>query len=129
MENLLYPDECFAIRGALYEVHRHLGPGFTEDVYQLALEMELKERNIPFESQKEIVVSYKGIALDKTFKADIICYDKIILELKAVKDNLPVHEAQLINYLHVANLKIGFLVNFHAHPKLYIKPCFKQKNQ
>ena len=116
----LYPAECYSIRGALFEVHRNLGLGFTEDVYQKSLEIELGAMNIPFHSQKAIQVVYKGISLDKTFFADIICYDKIILELKSVKSLLPEHEAQLINYLRISNLKLGLLVNFNSHPKLEI---------
>ena len=121
---LLYESESYMIRGALFEVYKNLGSGFTEDVYQSALEIELHERNIPYESQKIFFISYKGITLDKSFKADIVCYDKIILELKAVKTILPEHEAQLINYLRVANCKLGYIVNFHQHPKLEPKPFF-----
>ncbi|MCL1910333.1 MAG: GxxExxY protein, partial [Kiritimatiellaeota bacterium] len=127
MENdYIYSTECFAIRGALFEVHRNLGTGFTEDIYQSALEMELSERHIPFQAQKEFTVFYKGKPLNKTFRTDIVCYDKIILELKAVQKIAPEHEAQIINYLHVANYKLGFLVNFHEHPiiepRQYLNP-------
>ena len=115
-KDYIYPKECFAIRGAVFEVHRNIGTGFTEEVYQSALEMEFTLLNIPFHAQKEFAVSYKGIPLNKTFKPDFVCYDKIILELKAVKSLAPEHDAQLINYLHVANMKLGFLINFHEHP-------------
>jgi len=119
--SMLYENEVYAIRGALFEVHRNLGIGFTEEVYQLALEMELKLRGVPFESQKDFTLSYKGVALPKTFRTDVVCYGKIILELKAVKALLPEHVAQLINYLRVSNLKMGMLVNFHSDVKLDIR--------
>ena len=114
----IYPDECYAIRGALFEVHKNLGIGFTEDIYQSALEIELNTRGIPYRSQQEFTISYKGIPLDKTFRVDIVCYEKIIIELKAVKSILTEHQAQLINYLRVANFKLGFLVNFNEHPTI-----------
>jgi len=118
-KEFVFADECYAIRGALFEVYKNLGVGFTEDVYQLALEMELGARNIPFAAQKEFFVSYKGNLLDKTFKTDFVCYDKIIIEIKSVQKILPEHEAQLINYLRVANFRLGFLVNFRNYPMLY----------
>ena len=120
--SMLYEKEGYAIRGALFEVHRNLGIGFTEDVYQKAFEMELASCGIPFESQKEFTLAYKGVTMSKTFKADIVCYGKIIVELKAVKTLLPEHRAQLINYLRVSNLKMGLLVNFHSLEKLEIEP-------
>jgi len=119
--SILYEKEGYAIRGALFEVHKNLGIGFIEEVYQMALEMELALCGVPFEPQKEFTLSYKGVALPKTFRADVVCYGKIILELKAVKALLPEHEAQLINYLRVSNLKMGLLVNFHSTEKLDIK--------
>ena len=128
---MLYEKEGYAIRGALFEVHKNLGIGFTEDVYQMALEMELAACGVPFEAQKEFTLSYKGIALPKTFKTDIVCYGKIILELKAVKTLLPENRAQLINYLRVSNLKMGLLINFHSIEKLdirsYINPHVPNK--
>jgi len=120
----IYPDECYAIRGALFEVHRNLGAGFTEDIYQSALELELAASGIPFEAQKEFTMSYKGTPLNKIFKADIVCYGKIILELKSVKTILPEHQAQLINYLRVSNLKLGFVVNFNEHPLIKPQPYY-----
>ena len=119
--SMFYEKEGYAIRGALFEVHKNLGIGFIEDVYQMALEMELASCGVPFEVQKEFVLSYKGVDLPKTFRADIVCYGKIILELKAVKTLLPEHEAQLINYLRVSGLKMGMLVNFHSAEKLDIR--------
>lgn len=118
---MLYPEECYAIRGAIYDVYSGLGAGFVEDVYQEALELELESRGIPFVAQKPLPVFYKGNALQKTFRADIVCYDKIILELKAVKTILPEHVAQLINYLKATKFRLGFLINFNHYPNADIK--------
>lgn len=78
-------------------------------------------RAIPFTSQKEIGLSYKGAKLQQTYKPDLICYDKIIVELKAVKEIAGEHKAQLFNYLNATDLKLGFLVNFGSHPKADIE--------
>ena len=118
---MLYPEECYAVRGALLDVYSHLGVGFVESVYQAAVEMELADRGIPFESQKSLPVLYKGRPLNQTFRADIVCYGKIILELKAVHAVLPEHEAQIFNYLRITGLRLGLLVNFTSYPKLFIK--------
>jgi GxxExxY protein len=121
MADLTYADESYQIQGAIFEVYRTLGSGFLESVYQEALELELKARGIPFESQKELRISYKGQIMKQTYRADIVCYDKIILELKAVKALLPEHAAQLHNYLRATESKLGFLINFNAVPKIDIK--------
>ena len=113
-------DETYAIRGALYEVYKNLGSGFLEAVYQEALEMELVLRGIPFKAQAEIEIKYKGKLLKQTYRADVLCYDKIILELKAVKTLLPEHEAQLQNYLRATGMKVGLLVNFCHYPGVAI---------
>ena len=110
--DLIYKEETYAIRGAIYEVYKNLGAGFLEAVYQEALEMELSARGIPFRSQAEIEIQYKGKTLNQFYRADIICYDKIILELKAVKALLPEHEAQLQNYLRATGFHLGLLINF-----------------
>lgn len=121
MDSFLYKDETYAIHGAIFEVYRMLGCGFLEAVYQKALEVELAQRNIPFLSQAEIEVEYKGVKLDQSYRADLVCYDKIILELKAVQALLPEHEAQLQNYLRATKMRIGMLVNFGHYPKVEIK--------
>ena len=121
MNEFLYKDEAYVIQGAIFEVYRTLGCGFLEAVYQQALEVELTQRNIPFVSQAEIEVEYKGVKLDQTYRADLICYDKIILELKAVQNLLPEHEAQLQNYLRATKMRVGLLVNFGHYPKVEIK--------
>ena len=118
---LMYEEETYAIRGAIYEVYTTLGTGFLEGVYQEALELELAARGIPYKSQSEISIMYKGTRLQQKYRADIVCFDKIILELKAVKQLLPEHSAQLQNYLRATGMKLGLLVNFCHHPGVEIK--------
>ena len=113
---MLFPMECHAIRGAIFEVYSTLGPGFAEEVYQEALEVELAGRKIPFEVHPRVRIRYKDRVLDKVYVPDLTCYGKIIVELKAVKTLLPEHEAQLINYLHATGMLLGLLVNFGAYP-------------
>ena len=100
---------------------RHWGSGFLEGVYQEALELELASRGIPYKSQPDIAISYKGTRLHQTYRADIICFGCIILELKAVKQLLPEHSAQLYNYLRATDMKLGLLVNFSHYPGVEIK--------
>ena len=119
--NLIFEEETYAIRGAIYEVYKTLGDGFLEGVYQEAMEMELAERGIPFKSQEDIKITYKGKQLRQAYRADIICFDKIILELKAVKQLLPEHQAQLQNYLRATGMKLGLLVNFCNHDGVEIR--------
>jgi len=117
---IIYREECYKIYGAIYEVHNCLGSGFLESVYQEALEIELNKLNIPFESQKMIQIDYKGKILTQYFKSDLICYDKILLELKAVSKITNEHKAQLLNYLTATKIKLGLLVNFGTFPKAEI---------
>jgi GxxExxY protein len=109
---LILKDEVCAVVGAAMEVHRVLGPGFLEPVYQEALQYELADRAIPFEAEKLLPVIYKGRVLDKYYKADLICYGQIILELKALSRLSSVEEAQLLNYLKATGLRVGLLINF-----------------
>ena len=118
---LLLEEESYLIRGAIFEVYKTLGAGFLESVYQEALEVELGAMNVPYKSQPEITISYKGRSLNKTYRADIVCYDSIILELKAVKQLLPEHMAQLQNYLRATKVRLGFLVNFGNSTGVEIK--------
>ena len=112
--SLLYANESYKITGALYEVHRELGPGLLEKVYQEALEKEFKLQGIPYEREKPFSIIYKGEELEQKYIADFVCYDKIVIELKAVDELLPVHTAQVINYLAITGYKLGMLVNFNA---------------
>ncbi len=110
--NLLFKEESYQIIGAAMEVHRELGCGFVEPIYQEALEKEFILRKIPYEREKELTVNYKGNLLTKTFRADFICYNKIILELKAVKEFSDEHYAQIYNYLRACRMDLGLLINF-----------------
>jgi GxxExxY protein len=118
---LLYEDESYKINGSLFEVYRQLGNGFLESVYQEAVEYQLKKDDIPFKSQKEISIYYDGKPLKQFYKADIICYDNIIVELKAIKILLNEHKAQLMHYLKATNMKLGLLANFGSYPKIDIQ--------
>ena len=109
---MLYKAETFEIIGAAMDVHRTLGSGFLESVYQEALEIELKNRKINYKAQLPIEIYYKRQLLSKCFIADLYCYDAIIVELKAVSDILPIHEAQLINYLKATKKQLGLIINF-----------------
>jgi len=115
---LIFKEEVFAIIGAAMEVHRELGSGFLESVYQEAIEVELARREIPFESQKPLKIVYKRETLKKEFIADLICFGKIIVELKA-QDNLSgKEEAQVLNYLKATGVRLGLVINFGSHPML-----------
>ena len=119
-EKIIYKEECYAIQGAVFDVYREMGCGFFEAVYQECLLKELQIRQIPFVAQPTIPLLYKGQQLEQAYRPDIVCYDKIVLELKAVKDIAPEHKAQVINYLKATGMKLGLLVNFGAHPKAAI---------
>lgn len=109
---IYYKQESYDIIGSAMTVYNTLGPGFLEAVYQEALEIELNKRNIPFNSQKELKIFYGDIVLSHTYKPDFICYDKIIVEIKAVSCIDDIHRAQLYNYLHATKYKLGILINF-----------------
>jgi GxxExxY protein len=116
---LIYKQEAYDIIGACMEVHSELGSGFLEAVYHEALMMELNKRKIPFETNVKLQVTYKGKTLHKVYYADIVCYDKIIVELKAMDGLIPEHEAQVINYLKATGYQLGLLVNFGAESLQY----------
>jgi len=118
LTELLLKDEVYAIIGAAIEVHRQLGTGFLEAVYQDALEIELASRGVPFASQKQFQIWYKGCQLSRVYLADLVCYDKIIVELKAIESLTSRDEAQLLNYLKASGLKVGVLINFSGFPKM-----------
>ncbi|NLH07760.1 MAG: GxxExxY protein [Chloroflexi bacterium] len=109
--DLLYKDLAYAVVGAAMEVHSILGPGFTETVYQTALERELTLRRIPFVAQKRIQVCYKDV-LVADYYLDLVVDDKIDVELKAVDQLAPVHVSQVLSYLKASGLKLGLLINF-----------------
>ena len=107
-----FSTETELIIGLCMKVHSSLGFGFLEAVYQETLEYEFKRNNIVFESEKELVIVYDGYQLKKTYNSDFVCYDKIILELKAVDNISNEHISQVLNYLKATNFKIGLLINF-----------------
>lgn len=120
-EKILFKEEVYAIQEAIFEAYREMGCGFLEAVYQECLEKELRLRNIPFVSQKELNLTYKGQLLEQRYRPDLICFDKIIVELKAVSELTNEHKAQLFNYLKASNLRLGLLVNFGHYPKAQIE--------
>lgn len=124
-KELLYKDESYLIRGAVFEVYREMGCGFLEAVYQECLEKELLKQRIPFVSQPELELFYKQERLQQIYKPDLICYEKIIVELKSVKEICNDHRAQLHNYLKATGLQLGFLINFGHYPKATIERIVK----
>lgn len=119
-EKIIYKKEGYALQDAIFEVYKILGPGFLEAVYQECLEKEFTLRKIPFKSQVDIRLSYKNIPLNQTYRADFICFDSIIIEIKAVTKISDIYRAQLLNYLKAIRLKLGLLVNFSSYPKATI---------
>ena len=117
---ILYKEECYEIYGCIYEVNKKLGSGFLEAVYQEAFEIELKRKNVPFASQQELKILYDGIPLTKKYIADIVCYNKIVIEIKAVSKIINQHKAQLMNYLAATGFRLGLLINFNLFPKAEI---------
>jgi GxxExxY protein len=112
--SLLHAEETFRIRGAVFDVHSTLGSGFLEAVYQECLALEFADRTIPFRAQQALGLEYKGRRLRQTYAPDFVCFDKIIVELKVVREIAPEHRAQVINYLRASGMKVGLLVNFGA---------------
>lgn len=118
MPELIYKDESYTIMGACFTVYKEMGCGFLESVYQECLEIEFEFQHIPFESQKELRLAYRQRPLKQTFIPDFLCYDKIIVEIKAVSKLTNEHRAQVQNYLNVTDCKLGLLVNFGHYPKV-----------
>ena len=120
-EDFLYKEETYKILGCCFEVYKEIGNGLLEAVYQECLEHEFRNKEIQFLAQPWLEIEYKGEKLKQTYKPDFICYNKIILEIKAASQLVKEHEAQIINYLKLTHLKIGLLVNFGHFPKLEYK--------
>lgn len=118
---LIHSAEAFRIRGAIYEVNRTLGAGFLEGVYQESLALEFSARGIPFSAKPMLKLAYKSVPLRQTYSPDFICFDQVIVELKAVSDLGNEHRAQLLNYLRATGLRLGLLVNFGSAPKARIE--------
>jgi len=118
---IIFKDESYKIIGACFEVYREKGCGFLEPVYQECMELELRLQGIAFIPQKPLSLEYKGTPLACKYEPDFMCYEKIILELKAVKELLDEHRAQLQNYLKATGFRLGLLVNFGHYPKIEIE--------
>ncbi|MCD6389349.1 MAG: GxxExxY protein [Desulfobulbaceae bacterium] len=121
VQKLLFGEECYAIQGAVFEVYREMGCGFFESVYQECLEREFRRQKIPFIAQQILELFYKGDRLVQVYKPDFVCYEKIIVELKAVKSIGREHEAQVFNYLKASKFRLGLIVNFGHYPKATVK--------
>lgn len=129
MSEIIYKEESYKIIGACFEVYNQKGFGFTEPVYQECLEIELALQNIPFVAQSEIQLEYKGRILEQFFKPDFICFDKIIVEIKAVSNLNEAHISQTLNYLNATNYELALLINFGEYPKLNYKRIANDKKK
>jgi len=112
----IYKEECSKIIGAAIEVQHVLNTGYQESVYQEALAIEFSLRNIPFEREMKLPIIYKGHVLDKYYVADFVCYDHIIVELKALEKLTMEHQYQVLNYLNITQKRLGLLINFGESP-------------
>jgi GxxExxY protein len=112
MPEVLYKQEVFQIIGGCFAVYNDKGPGFVEPVYQECMEIELEHLRVPFDAQRELALSYRGRMLRRTYIPDFLCFEKISVELKAVKELCDEHRAQVLNYLKATGLQLGLLVNF-----------------
>jgi GxxExxY protein len=119
--NLLFEEETFRVRAAVFEVSRQLGIGFLEAVYQEALAIEFEDQQIPFVASPALGVTYKDRLLTQTYRPDFVCFDHIIVELKAVRELAPEHRAQTLNYLKATGLRVALLVNFGCAPKARVE--------
>jgi GxxExxY protein len=118
MPDLVYKEESYKIIGACFEVYKQKGCGFLEPVYQECLSIEFTLQGIPFVRHPQIQIDYKGTLLQQYFELDFLCFDKIIVELKAVKDLIDEHRGQALNYLNATRFDLALLVNFGHYPKL-----------
>ena len=126
VNNLICEKEAYKIIGAAMTVHRELGSGFAEKVYQDALEIEFREQEIPYEREVAIHAVYHGVELKSEFVPDFICYNRVVVELKAVKELDDIHRSQTINYTKIAGMDLGILFNFREQSLRYERfPNFK----
>jgi len=119
--SLIYSEETFQVRGAVFEVYRTMGPGFLEAVYQECLCLELAAREVPFLATPRLALAYKGRPLEATYSPDLVCFDRVVVELKAARELAPEHRAQLMNYLQATGHRVGLLVNFGASPRAQVE--------
>ena len=112
MKTETYKEEGYKLMGAAFEVHNVQGYGMAEEIYQECLEIELELRGISFKAKQELRCFYKGRELKKRYVPDLFVFDALVVELKAVTQLLPEHEAQLINYMRITKQPVGYLLNF-----------------
>ena len=127
MSELIYPKECYQIIGACFEVYNDKGGGFLEPVYHDCLEREFGLQQIPFLHEPPLRLAYKGQPIKHTYSPDFTCWDKIVVELKAVDKLTDEHVAQVLNYLNATGYPLGLLVNFGHHPGLEWKRIAKTR--
>ena len=121
MDKIIFKEESYKIIGACFEVYKQKGCGFTEPVYQECLAIEFELQNIPYVAQPKIELEYKGRILTQFFVPDFVCYDKIIVEIKALSDLIEANKSQILNYLNATKFELALLVNFGHFPQLEYK--------
>lgn len=119
--DLLHREECYQIQGVVFDVYREMGCGFLEAVYQECMGKVLYRRGIPFAEHQELRLFYKGEMLRQAYIPDFICYESIIIEIKALSGTTGVHKAQVLNYLKATGMHLGLLVNFGCYPKATVE--------
>ena len=129
MTDLLYKEESYQIIGAAFNVYRDKGCGFLEPVYQECFEIELEYQQVPFHPQVEIELKYRDRVLQNKYIPDAMCFDKIIVELKALQEITDQHRAQVMNYLKATDYNLGLLINFGHHPKLEYERIINTKGR
>ena len=117
-EEIVLKEESYQVVGACFEVYKELGSGFLEAVYQEALSIELSAQQIPYEEKPTLRLNYKGTPLRQTYEPDFVCFNAILIEIKATSQLADEHRAKVINYLSATRYRLGLLINFGAHPKL-----------
>ena len=126
---ILHKEESYKIVGACFEAYREKGCGFLEPVYQECMEIELRLQGIPYVPKKPLALEYKHCPLRSTYEPDFVCYEKIVLELKAVTELTDEHRAQVQNYLKATGLKLGLLVNFGHYPKAQVERIVAERGR
>jgi len=127
--DLLYKDECYGIIGACFAVYKDKGCGFLESVYHECLQIEFEHQKIPAISKPTLTLEYRGKALEQKYTPDFVCFQKVIVELKALKELTSEHRAQVLNYLKATGFELGLLVNFGHFPGLQYERIAKSQNR
>ena len=129
MSGKLFEQEGYDLMGAAFEVYNEMGNGYLEEVYQECLERELETRNLPFSPKTELTIHYKGRPLIRKYIPDLMVFGEMVVELKAVKQLAPEHEAQLLNYLKTTRKQVGYLINFGSANKLEWKRMVRTEKE